>query len=130
MYVHDGVMAIEKLRMPSMRDALIEAGRMAPITAVFINSIDRHEDYAAGSMYGYVFTGEIVPAIERQYTVAAGSRAILGFSRSTVRRSAQRGGAVLAMRTRGARDPFTDCCIAPDAGEGRVPARDGVCRDI
>ena len=84
LYVHDGIIAVEELDMPSMLDALIEADQMAPITAVFINSIDRHEDYAAGSMFGYVFMGEIVPAVERRHSVAAGSRAILGFSRSTV----------------------------------------------
>jgi enterochelin esterase-like enzyme len=70
--------------MPAMLDALIGSGRMAPIIAVFINSIDRHEDYAVGSMFGYVFTGEILPAIERRYEAGAVSRAILGFSRSTV----------------------------------------------
>ena len=84
LYVHDGILAVEELDMPSMLDALIEADRMAPITAVFINSIDRHEDYAVGSMFGYVFVGEIVPAVERRHGVAADSRAILGFSRSTV----------------------------------------------
>jgi len=84
LYIHDGIIAVEELDMPSMLDALVAAGRMAPITAVFINSIDRHEDYAAGSMFGYVFAGEIVPAIESRYDVAAGSRAVLGFSRSTV----------------------------------------------
>lgn len=84
LYVHDGIIAVEELEMPSMLDSLLAAGRMAPITAVFINSIDRHEDYAAGSMFGYVFSGEIVPAVERRYAVTASARAILGFSRSTV----------------------------------------------
>ena len=84
LYVHDGIIAVEGLDMPSMLDALLADGRMAPITAVFINSIDRHEDYAAGSMFGYVFAGEIVPAIERRYPVAAGWRGIVGFSRSTM----------------------------------------------
>jgi enterochelin esterase-like enzyme len=84
LYVHDGIIAVEGLDMPSMLDALMGAGRMAPITTAFINSIDRHEDYAAGSMFGYVFAGEIVPAIERRYAVAAGARAILGFSRSAL----------------------------------------------
>ena len=83
LYVHDGIIAIEELGMPAMIDALTAAGRIAPILAVFVNSIDRHEDYAAGSMFGYVFTGEIVPAVERKYSVAV-VRGVLGFSRSTV----------------------------------------------
>ncbi len=84
LYVHDGIIAVEDLEMPAMLDALTAAGRMAPIIAVFINSIDRHEDYAARSMFGYVFAGEIVPAIERRHDLAAASRAILGFSRSAM----------------------------------------------
>ena len=83
-YIHDGIIAAEELGVPAMIDALVQARRMAPITAVFINSIDRHEDYAVGSMFGYVFTGEIVPAVERRYVTTADARAILGFSRSAV----------------------------------------------
>ena len=84
LYVHDGIIAIEALDLPGMIDALGASGQMAPITAVFVNSIDRHEDFAVGSMFSYAFTGEIVPAIEQRYPLAAGSRSVLGFSRSTV----------------------------------------------
>jgi enterochelin esterase-like enzyme len=84
LYVHDGIIAIEELGMPAIIDSLVGSGRMAPIAAVFVNSIDRHEDYAVGSMFGYVFTREIVAAVESQTEPAAGSRAILGFSRSAV----------------------------------------------
>jgi enterochelin esterase-like enzyme len=84
LYVHDGEIATDRLGMPAMIDALVEAGKMAPITAVFINSVDRHEDYAVGSMFSFVFAGEIVPAIEQRYPIVAGSRGVLGFSRSTV----------------------------------------------
>ena len=84
LYIHDGIIAAEELGMPGIIDSLVESRRMAPITAVFINSIDRHEDYAVGSMFGYVFTGEIVPAVERRYPAVGDSRAILGLSRSAV----------------------------------------------
>ena len=84
LYVHDGIIAAEEIDMPAMLDALAGAGRMAPIVTVFINSIDRYDDYSVGSMFGYVFTGEIVPLIEERYRVVAGARAVLGFSRSTV----------------------------------------------
>lgn len=84
LYVHDGIIAVEQLDMPAMIDALIESGRMAPITAVFINSVDRYDDYAVGSMFSYVFTGEIVKMIEERYPIVPGVRGVLGFSRSTV----------------------------------------------
>jgi enterochelin esterase-like enzyme len=84
LYVHDGIIADEALDMPAIIDSLIAAGRMAPIAAVFINSVDRYDDYAVGSMFSYVFAGEIVPAIEARYPLLGGSRSVLGFSRSSV----------------------------------------------
>ena len=83
-YVHDGIIAVEQLDMPAMIDALVASGRMAPITTVFINSVDRYDDYAVGSMFSYVFTGEIVKVIEKQFPLLNQSRAVIGFSRSTV----------------------------------------------
>jgi enterochelin esterase-like enzyme len=84
LYVHDGIIAVEQLEMPAMIDALVAAGRMAPITTAFINSVDRYDDYAVGSMFSYVFTGEIVRMIEERFPVLSGNRTVLGFSRSTV----------------------------------------------
>lgn len=84
LYVHDGIIAVEELEMPAMIDGLIESGRMAPITAVFVNSVDRYDDYAIGSMFSYVFTGEIVKMIEERYPIVPGARGLIGFSRSTV----------------------------------------------
>jgi enterochelin esterase-like enzyme len=84
LYVHDGIIAVEQLDMPAMIDALVASGRMQPITSVFINSVDRYDDYAVGSMFSYVFTGEIVAAIEGRFPVLDGSRAVIGFSRSAV----------------------------------------------
>jgi enterochelin esterase-like enzyme len=84
LFIHDGDIGADRLEMPAMIDALVEAGKMSPITAVFIDSVDRHEDYAVGSMFSFAFTSEIVPAMERRYPIVAGARAVLGFSRSTV----------------------------------------------
>jgi enterochelin esterase-like enzyme len=84
LYVHDGEIATDGLRMPAMIDALVETGQMAPITAVFIDSVNRQEDYAVGSMFSFAFANEIVRAIEQRYPIVAGSRGVLGFSRSSV----------------------------------------------
>jgi len=84
LYVHDGIIAIEGLDLPAMIDALVASGQMAPITTVFINSVDRYDDFAVGSMFSYVFMSEIVPAIEQRYPLAGRARGVLGFSRSTV----------------------------------------------
>jgi enterochelin esterase-like enzyme len=83
LYVHDGIIAVEQLDMPGLIDGLVAAHEMAPITTVFINSVDRYDDFAVGSMFSYVFTGEIVPLIEQRFPLQ-GTRNVLGFSRSTV----------------------------------------------
>ena len=83
LYVHDGIIAVEQLDMPGMIDGLVAARELAPITTVFINSVDRYDDFAVGSMFSYVFMGEIVPMLEERYPVQ-GPRGVLGFSRSTV----------------------------------------------
>ena len=83
LYVHDGIIAVEQLDMPAMIDGLVASNQMAPITSVYINSVDRYDDFAVGSMFSYVFMGEVVPMIEQRYPMQ-GNRAVIGFSRSTV----------------------------------------------
>jgi enterochelin esterase-like enzyme len=84
LYVHDGDIFAAALGLPSILDSLIDSGRMAPALVVFIDAADRHADYEPGSAFRHVFTQEIVPLIERRYTVAPGRRALMGLSRSTV----------------------------------------------
>jgi enterochelin esterase-like enzyme len=83
LYVHDGIIAVEQLDMAALIDGLVASSQMAPITTVFINSVDRYDDFAVGSMFSYVFAGEIVPMIEERYPLQE-TRSVLGFSRSTV----------------------------------------------
>jgi enterochelin esterase-like enzyme len=83
LYVHDGIIAVEQLDMPAIIDGLVAASQMSPITSVYINSVDRYDDFAVGSMFSYVFMGEVVPMIEQQYPLD-GDRTVIGFSRSTV----------------------------------------------
>jgi len=84
LYVHDGDIVIGRLNLPSILDALIGAGRMAPAVVAFIDAIDRHDDYEPGSRFRSVFSTEIVPMLERRYHVARDRRALMGLSRSTV----------------------------------------------
>jgi enterochelin esterase family protein len=84
LYVHDGAIGIDGLKLPAMLDSLIGARRMAPALVVFVDAVDRHDDYAPGSLFRSVFTTEIVPMIERRYAVARNHRVLMGVSRSTV----------------------------------------------
>jgi enterochelin esterase-like enzyme len=84
LYIHDGDIVLDRLELPAVLDALIDRGEMAPVVAVFIDAIDRHDDYEPGSPFRAVLVNEIVPAIEQRYGAAHGHRAVLGLSRSTV----------------------------------------------
>jgi enterochelin esterase family protein len=84
LYVHDGDIVLDKLGLPSVLDALIDAGEMTPVIAVFIDSVDRHEDYEPGSPLRSLLTHDIVPLIQRRYGSDPNHRVLLGVSRSTV----------------------------------------------
>lgn len=83
-YVHDGDIFLEKLELPALLDSLIDAGQIESAIAVFVDAVDRHDDYEPGSPLRTAFTTEIVPLIERQYAIAGGRRALMGLSRSTL----------------------------------------------
>lgn len=84
LYVHDGGIFEQTLDLPSIVDALVASGRMAPAFVAFVGVVDRHDDYEPGSPFRDVFTREIVPLIEGRYAVVPGRRALMGLSRSTV----------------------------------------------
>src|SRR5262245_55301113 len=66
LYVHDGDIVLDKLALPTLLDALIDRGQISPVLAVFIDAVDRHDDYEPGSPFRMVLINEIVPAIERR----------------------------------------------------------------
>ena len=84
LYVHDGDIFVTSLRFPAVLDSLIGAGRIAPAIVVFIDAVDRHDDYAAGSRFRTVLSSEIVPLLEGRYSVDVKRRALMGLSRSTL----------------------------------------------
>ena len=84
LYVHDGDIVLDKLETAPTLDALIGAGRMPPMVVAFIDSLDRHGDYIAGSPFRSVVTREILPLIEARYHASRERRAMMGVSQSTV----------------------------------------------
>lgn len=96
LYVHDGNIFFEGLQLREVVDSLIEQGRIAPVAVVFIDSVDRHRDYAPLSAFRSRFATGIVPmaervlrsvkmrGIERPANPRIEHRALMGLSRSTV----------------------------------------------
>ena len=84
LYVHDGAIFVDTLDLPGLLDSLIDVRQIAPIVVVFIDAVDRHDDYEPGSPFRTAFTTSIVPMVERKYAIADGRRGLMGLSRSTV----------------------------------------------
>ncbi len=84
LYVHDGAIFLDQLALPALLDSLIDTRQITPVIVVFIDAVDRHDDYEPGSPFRTVVTNEIVPRIERQYAIADARRGLIGLSRSTV----------------------------------------------
>jgi len=94
--------------------------------SVFIDAVDRHDDYEPGSPLRDVLTSEIVPLIEQRYQTLRTRRAVMGLSRSAV-------GALDACANGGIR---VDACalvapaIAPKYFAGVLPPADSTMRVV
>src|SRR5262245_11984379 len=84
LYVHDGDIFLEKLELPALLDSLVDTGQIEPAIAVFVDTVDRHDDFEPGSPLRTAFTTEIVPLIEQRYAIAGGRRVLMGLSRSAL----------------------------------------------
>jgi len=90
LYVTDGPGYIKQGRMSRVLDKLIDAGRIDPLIAVFVDSRDpddpginrRNQQFFCNADYLKFFSDELIPAIEHAYPAAADrtARTILGMS--------------------------------------------------
>jgi enterochelin esterase-like enzyme len=90
LYVTDGQSYISRGRVPRVLDSLIEAQRIEPVIAVFVDPRDpdnlkhnrRNQEFMCNADYLTFFSNELIPAIENAYPAAMDreSRTILGLS--------------------------------------------------
>ena len=90
LYVTDGQSYISRGRVPRVLDSLIEAQRIEPVIAVFVDPRDpdnlelnrRNQEFMCSADYLKFFSKELIPAIEDAYPAASDreSRTILGLS--------------------------------------------------
>jgi enterochelin esterase-like enzyme len=126
LYVHDGDIVLDRLGLPEILDSLIDSHDIAPAVVVFIDAVDRHDDYEPASPLRDVLTSEIVPLIEQRYQTLRTRRAVMGLSRSAV-------GALDACANGGIR---VDACalvapaIAPTYVAGVLPPADSTMRVV
>jgi len=90
LYVTDGQSYISRGRVPRVLDSLIEAKRIEPVIAVFVDPRDpdnlmrnrRNQEFMCNADYLQFFSNELIPAIEEAYPAEPNreSRTILGLS--------------------------------------------------
>jgi len=81
-YVHDGGEYVSLGSMKNVLDNLIDAGLIEPIIAVFVNPLNRNDEYWLNEPFMWMFVNELVPFIDANYATdpIADSRAVMGAS--------------------------------------------------
>ena len=90
LFLSDGQNYIARGRMPGILDRLIERGEIAPVIAVFVDPRDpddlqsnrRTSQFLCNAKYLDFYVDELIPAVERDYSVATSreGRTIMGVS--------------------------------------------------
>ncbi|NUN68546.1 MAG: hypothetical protein HUU02_02430 [Bacteroidetes bacterium] len=83
-YVHDGLEALDYMRMNTMLDNMIADGKLQPLIAVFIPPVDREREYLTTSLDRFILytVREVVGMIDAVYRTdrAPHRRAVIGIS--------------------------------------------------
>ncbi len=66
-YVHDGGEYLERARMATIMDNLINARDIQSVVVVMIDPVDRMHEYRANDAYRDFLCDEFIPAIDRRY---------------------------------------------------------------
>lgn len=82
-YFHDGGLYVDQVPTPQMIEALIAAGKLEPLIAVFVSPLNRSAEYRGDRAFLEFFNSELVAAIQNRYPVVDSPRrrAIVGSSR-------------------------------------------------
>jgi enterochelin esterase-like enzyme len=79
-YFHDGRLMIAR-GVPQILDALVAAGRLQPLTAIFVEPVSRADDYKASPGFRTWFVDVLLPDVERTLAFTPTVRAMVGVSR-------------------------------------------------
>ncbi len=85
-YFNDGSAYVQEVGAPSIVDASIAFGTLAPVVAVFVDPLDRGTEYRGAPTFIEVVIRELVPRIDRDYETLAEpvGRAVVGGSRGAL----------------------------------------------
>ena len=82
-YFHDGGLYVREVPTPQIIEALIAAGKLEPLIAVFVSPLNRSAEYRGDRAFLEFFNSQLVAAIQNRYPVVDSPhrRAIIGSSR-------------------------------------------------
>ncbi|MEW6321591.1 MAG: alpha/beta hydrolase-fold protein [Acidobacteriota bacterium] len=81
-FVLDGGNYVERMAVPRILDRLIARQAVPPLVAVFLEPVDRQEEYSRNPRWRQFVTGELVPSVDARFRTFPGPerRVILGSS--------------------------------------------------
>ncbi len=82
LYLQDGSDYVKRARAAVIADQLITQGRIAPFIIVFVDPVNRNQEYWLNDRFAEFMATELVPFIDARYRTRAerNSRALLGAS--------------------------------------------------
>jgi enterochelin esterase-like enzyme len=84
LYVLDGANYVERMRTPTILDRLIARKAIQPLLAVFIEPVERQEEYSRNPRWRAFMAAELVPLVDKRFRTfpAPEKRIVLGSSLS------------------------------------------------
>lgn len=70
LYVHDGTNYLYRGQLAQIADYLIHAGQIRPLIIVFVDPVERHQEYARGKEYTRLVMEELLPYIRQNFRVS------------------------------------------------------------
>lgn len=82
LYVHDGGAYLRNAHLADIAEGLMRSGRIGEAIIVFVDPVDRFNEYARSAMFTRVVIEELVPFVDARWRTmrAASGRAVLGAS--------------------------------------------------
>lgn len=82
-YLNDGTLYVNKVQVPRILDYLIGKGQMEKVIAVFVDPVNRREEYRMNPQFRGMFIDELLPMIDQNYRTqpTRNGRLIVGGSR-------------------------------------------------
>ena len=84
LYLGDGTLFVEQGQIPRALDDLIARKKIPPVIAVFVDPVNRFQEYRMNVLYRMMVLSELMPFVEETYSSDSKNRVVIGFSRGAL----------------------------------------------